>query len=236
LDYYGDLIFKLTVTHLDDSMVSTHDGSVDVEAAQPDGHSSPPPSLAQVIASIRESRVEQTKLLRRLVTNSNHDGTTIGNAWDQAESSYVEFLATQPPTFIEASDSLEADNWLSTIESKFELLNYIKNQKMMFAAQQLLGDARAWWTNFTATRPINQVQWAEFCEAFHAQHIQVGIMKSKHQDIMNLQQGDRSVYVYSKLFNHLAQYTPELVDINEKKRYWFMNGLSTKLQERLAQH
>jgi hypothetical protein len=80
LDYYGDLIFKLTVTHLDDSMVSTHDGSVDVEAARPDGHSSPPPSLAQVIASIRESRVEQTKLLRRLVTNSNHDGTTIGNA------------------------------------------------------------------------------------------------------------------------------------------------------------
>jgi hypothetical protein len=48
------------------------------------------------------------------------------------------------------------------------------------------------------------VQWAEFCEAFCAQHIPVGIMKSKHQEFMDLQQGDRSVYAYSKLFNHLT--------------------------------
>jgi hypothetical protein len=36
------------------------------------------------------------------------------------------------------------------------------------------------------------------------------------------------VYAYSQLFNHLAQYAPEQVDINE---YHFMNGLSIKLQE-----
>jgi hypothetical protein len=50
---------------------------------------------------------------------------------------------------------------------------------------------------------------------------------------MDLQQGNQSVYVYSKLFNHLTQYAPEQVDTDEKK-YRFMNGLSTKLQERLA--
>jgi hypothetical protein len=69
----------------------------------------------------------------------------------------VEFLATQPPTFTEASEPLEADHWLHIIESKFELLNYTKNQKTLFAAQQLLGDAREWWDSFTATRPANQV-------------------------------------------------------------------------------
>jgi hypothetical protein len=57
------------------------------------------------------------------VTNSNRDGTVVGNGRDQAWSSYVEFLATQPPTFTEASETLEADHWLRTIESKFELLN-----------------------------------------------------------------------------------------------------------------
>jgi hypothetical protein len=61
-------------------MVSTHDGSVDAETAQPDGHSSPLPPLAQVIASIRKSRVEQTELLCLFVTNSNCEGTAIGNA------------------------------------------------------------------------------------------------------------------------------------------------------------
>jgi hypothetical protein len=49
-----------------------------------------------------------------------------------------------------------------------------------------------------------------------------------------LQQGSQLVYAYSKLFNHLAQYAPEQVDIDERKKYRFMNDLSTKLQERLA--
>jgi hypothetical protein len=69
----------------------------------------------------------------------------------------VEFLATQPLTFVEAGDPLEADHWRRTIESKFELLNCIENQKTLFAAQQLLGDARAWWAIFNTTHPANQV-------------------------------------------------------------------------------
>jgi hypothetical protein len=147
------------VSHLHDSMVSAHDGSADAETAQSGGHSSPPPTLAQVIASIRELRDEQTELLRLLVTNSNRNGTVVGNARDQARGSYVEFLATQPPTFTEASEPLEADHWLHTIESKFDLLNCTENQKTLFAAQQLLGNARVWWASFTTTRPANQVQW-----------------------------------------------------------------------------
>jgi hypothetical protein len=98
------------VTHLDDSMVSSRDARADTETTQPDGHSSPLPTLAPVIASIRESRDEQTKLLCLLMTNSSHDGTMVGNAQYQAQSSYVEFLATQPPTFTEAREPLEADH------------------------------------------------------------------------------------------------------------------------------
>jgi hypothetical protein len=39
----------------------------------------------------------------------------------------------------------------------FEPLHYTENQKTLFATQQLLGDARAWWANFIVTRPANQV-------------------------------------------------------------------------------
>jgi hypothetical protein len=41
------------------------------------------------------------------------------------------------------------------------------------------------------------------------------------------------VHDYSKLFNHLAHYALEKIHADEKK-YHFMNGLSTKLQERLG--
>jgi hypothetical protein len=123
------------MSHLHDSMVSAHDGSTEAETAQSGGHSSPLPTLAQVIASIRESREEQTELLCLLMTNSNRDGTVVGNARDQARSSYVEFLATHPPTFIEASEPLEADHRLHTVESKFDLLHCTENQKTLFVAQ-----------------------------------------------------------------------------------------------------
>jgi hypothetical protein len=65
---------------LHDSMVSAHDGSADAETPQSGGHLSPPPTLALVIASICESRDEQIELLHLLVTNSNWDGTVVGNA------------------------------------------------------------------------------------------------------------------------------------------------------------
>jgi hypothetical protein len=59
-------------------------------------------------------------------------------------------------------------------------------------------------------------------------------MRKKHQEFMDLKQGGRSMHDYSKLFNHLAQYAPDLVDTNDKKTHRFMIGLSTKLQERMA--
>jgi hypothetical protein len=38
------------------------------------------------------------------------------------DSSYSDFLVTDPPVFAEATDPLEVDNWLYTMESKFWLL------------------------------------------------------------------------------------------------------------------
>jgi hypothetical protein len=78
------LISELTVSHLHGSMMSARDESAEAETAQSGGHSSPPSTLAQVIASIHESREEQIELLRLLMTNSNCDGTVVGNAQDQA--------------------------------------------------------------------------------------------------------------------------------------------------------
>jgi hypothetical protein len=83
--------------------------------------------LAQAIASILESRDEQTELLRLLMTNSTRGGNTASNARGQAQSTYAEFLATHPLIFAEASEPLDADNWLYTNVPKFGLLHCTKN-------------------------------------------------------------------------------------------------------------
>jgi hypothetical protein len=59
-------------------------------------------------------------------------------------------------------------------------------------------------------------------------------MRKKRQEFMDLKQGGRSVYDYSKQFNHLAQYAPDQVDTDKMKKDCFKIGLSTKLQERMA--
>jgi hypothetical protein len=59
-------------------------------------------------------------------------------------------------------------------------------------------------------------------------------MRKKRQEFMDLKQGGRSVHDYFKQFNHLAQYAPDQVDTDEKKKDRFMIGLSTKLQERMV--
>ena len=99
-----------------------------VEATPP-----PPPSLAQAIAAVLESREEQTELLRHLVHNSTRQRGRQEQGGQRA--TYADFLATHPPVFSDAEDPMEAENWLRVIESKFGLLLCIDNQKPLFAAQ-----------------------------------------------------------------------------------------------------
>jgi hypothetical protein len=186
-------------------MVNTRNVRNGVKKSQGNGNPPPPPSLAQAVASILESRDEQTELLRQLVANSTRGGNGTRNAPAPAPTTYSDFTATHPSLFTEAGEPLEADHWLRVMESKFRLLRCTEVQKTLFAAQLLRGDASAWWANYTATRPTDyQVTWVEFRNAFHAYYIPVGMMRKKRQEFMDLKQGGRSVHDYSKQFYHLA--------------------------------
>jgi hypothetical protein len=104
-------------------------------------------------------------------------------------------------------------------------------QKTLFTTQQLCGGASVWWANYAVTHPADyQVPWTEFRSAFRAHHIPAGMMRKKHKEFMDVKQGGWSMYNYFKLFNHLAQYAPDQVDTDDKKKDRFMIGLSTKLQ------
>jgi hypothetical protein len=168
-------------------MVNTHNEWAGLENTQGNRNPPPPPSLAQAIASILESRDEQTELLWQLIANSTHDGNGAGNAPAPAPTTYIDFAATHPPLFTEAGESFEVDHWLRVMESKFRLLRFTEVQKTLFAAQQLCEDASAWWANYTTTRPVDyQVSWAEFCDAFRAHYIPAGVMRKKRQGFMDL--------------------------------------------------
>jgi hypothetical protein len=115
-------------------MVNTRNRWARIESAQGNGNLPPPPSLAQEIALILESRDKQTELLHQLVANSVRGGNGAKNVPASAPSTYNDFTATHPLLFTEVGEPLEADHWLRVMESKFRLLRCTEVQKTLFAA------------------------------------------------------------------------------------------------------
>ena len=65
--------------------------------------------------AIEENRLRNERLLEQLVqqgTRRNNDCNTL-----------TEFLWSQPPTFSEAREPLDADDWLRALERKFAALH-----------------------------------------------------------------------------------------------------------------
>src|SRR6266540_4825238 len=76
----------------------------------------PPPNLAELVA-------QQAQLINLLAQGQLNNQQGHGRHGHAHESSYVDFESTRPPIFTSAVDPLEADNWIRTIESKFDARN-----------------------------------------------------------------------------------------------------------------
>jgi hypothetical protein len=62
----------------------------------------------------------------------------------------------------------------------------------------------------------------------------VGLLCSKLKEFLDLEQGNHSVFDYTRQFNTLAQYGTYHVDTDEKKANLYRAGLTIHLQERLV--
>jgi hypothetical protein len=101
---------------------------------------------------------------------------------------YSNFLATHLLVFADATDPLEADSWLHTMESKLGLLRCTEYQKPLYAAQQLRGSVGAWWASNITDLPIDHhVLWGEFCTAFRAHHLSMGLLRTKLKEFLDLE-------------------------------------------------
>jgi hypothetical protein len=190
----------------------------------------PPISLEQLLAT-------QNDLMRRLVESDECYGAEHQQPRHQEiGSSYLDFLASHPPEYADATNPLEADNWLCTTEYKFGLLRYTEYQKTLYTAQQLRGSARGWWASYiTALLADHHVPWGEVRTAFHAYHLSAGLLRTKLKEFLDLEQGDHSIFDYMRKFNTLSQYGSYHINIDEKKTNLYHTGLTIYLQERLIQ-
>jgi hypothetical protein len=87
----------------------------------------PPVSLEQLLAPLNA-------IVQKLAAIDEHQAGQSQPHQQSQESSYFDFWATQPLEFAEATDPVEANNWLRVTESKFGLLHCTELQKTLFVA------------------------------------------------------------------------------------------------------
>jgi hypothetical protein len=81
----------------------------------------------------------------------------------------------------------------------------------------------------------HQVPCGEFRTTFRIHHLSVGLLRTKLMEFLDLEQGNHSVFDYTRQFNTLAQYGSYHVDTDEKKTNLYCAGLTIHLQQRLIQ-
>jgi hypothetical protein len=126
---------------------------------------------------------------------------------------------------------LDADDWLWPIESKLEYAGVGANKKVLYATHFLAGAPGAWWENVHAMQPKGQVMTRDaFKTKFRKAHIPSGLIKIMRDKFPNLKQGGMSITEYLEKLTTWGRYAPNDIDIDEKKRERFLNGLQEELQ------
>ena len=176
--------------------------------------------------------VESQRLLTETINQmANQGGRNVqhGPAPNQYNS-FKDFTDTKPPSFREAEEPLQAEEWLDTVEQKFRLLWLTDSLKAEYATHQLQGPAGIWWNQHRETLLDNTVvDWNLFREAFKGHFIPPGVMEMKHTEFMQLTQGNKTLKEYLHAFNHLSRYAPEFVSTESKKIASIKRGLGPKL-------
>jgi hypothetical protein len=144
-------------------------------------------------------------------------------------------MDTKPPIFKEATEPLDAEEWINTMEDKFRVLRLTEVLKTEYAAHQLQGPAGMWWKHHRTTfRPNAQISWREFTEAFRGVYIPLGLVEMKLGEFLALNQGTKIVTQYLHAFNNLCRYAPNMVDTDAKRIVSFKRGLGPKMMKHVG--
>jgi hypothetical protein len=81
--------------------------------------------------------------LRNIANNTHHGQPQEAHGVNQYRS-FKDFMDTRLPIFKEATEPLEVDEWINTMEQEFCMLRLSDNLKKEYAAHQLQGHVGMW--------------------------------------------------------------------------------------------
>jgi hypothetical protein len=95
----------------------------------------PPPTLEQVL--IMHSQMLQT--IQQTLVNMQATQPQVSSP--PPRDRLGEFQRTKPPTFSQAMEPMDADDWLKSVEKKLQVVQCNNHEKVLLASHQLSGPA-----------------------------------------------------------------------------------------------
>jgi hypothetical protein len=185
----------------------------------------PPPTLEQVL--IIEAQMLQT--MQQTMANMQQAPQYQPAPQQQPRDKHREFQWTKPSTFSHSVKSMDANDWLKTVEKNLQVVQSNNREKVLFVAHQLVGPAADWWDAYVEAHEVPEIiNRQEFKNSFKTHHMSLGVMKLK-KDFEDLKQGSMILSEYVTQFTQLSRYSPDNVDTDEKKQDWFPNELNDGL-------
>jgi hypothetical protein len=132
---------------------------------------------------------------------------------------HQEFMSHKSLTFASSPDTLQADDWLKSVEKMLIIVQCSDREKVLYASGRLTSPAADWWDSYVAAHDAaDTITWAEFATQFRNYHIPAGLMKIKKKEFLSLKQGSMSVSEYSDRFIQISRYAPDEVAKDERKQ------------------
>ncbi|KAL5548161.1 hypothetical protein UlMin_003392 [Ulmus minor] len=133
------------------------------------------------------------------------------------EPLYKRFSHMKPAEFEGSTNPLDAEEWLSSIQTIMEFMELNDRERVLCVSYMLKKDARYWWESVKARRDVQLLTWAEFVEEFNRKFYNPTAMSAQQTEFLNLQQGNMTVAAAVKKFEQLARLCPYLVPTEEQR-------------------
>ncbi|KAL5552052.1 hypothetical protein UlMin_018481 [Ulmus minor] len=135
------------------------------------------------------------------------------------EPLYARFGKMKPTEFAGSTNPLEAEEWLSSIETILEFMRLTDQERVSCASFMLKKDARHWWATVKVTRDVTEMTWADFVSEFNQKYYNSAILRAQQDEFMNLKQGmARCVERAVRIEYRMAQVKEERNKYFEAKR------------------
>ena len=152
-----------------------------------------------------------------------------------SESTFGQFKKLNPSAFKGEFDPIVVESWTLDLEKYFNILNFSKTQKVVFATFMLSVEAEHWWR--MEKRLLGNEEplvWDNFKEVFFKKYFPRSVRRQKESEFIQLKQSNMTVTDYGTKFASLFHFSSDLISTEERKAFNFQEGLSPFFKDKLV--